>query len=110
MWSLKVEVKLIELRDCATFIPAIAISVQSPEDGFLVRAAGYGHNRTVLFGRLDGNGKLNCDPYEWRDRTWSVAHHWLEEHWDELKSEDVVDVEFILAETPQPKRSQRHDG
>jgi hypothetical protein len=38
------------------------------------------------------------------------AHHWIIEHWDELKDSDVVDVEFILGETQQPKVSEAVHG
>jgi hypothetical protein len=37
------------------------------------------------------------------------VHHWLLDHWGEIKSGDVVDVEFILGETATLKVSERKD-
>jgi hypothetical protein len=33
----------------------------------------------------------------------STAHNFIAEHWAELNSGDVVDVEYILGETSAPK-------
>ena len=96
--------KTIELRDRMTFIPAIAILV-SGDDGYLARRAGY-ERPCVLFGRLDGNGPLRCDAFEWNDRTYHVAHLYIEEHFSELPDGAVVDVAFILGETTEPKTSE----
>lgn len=35
------------------------------------------------------------------------AHNWIIDHWQELKDGDVVDVQFILGETKEPKVSER---
>ena len=35
------------------------------------------------------------------------AHLWLENHWDEAKSGQVIDVEFLLGERAEPKESER---
>jgi len=35
------------------------------------------------------------------------AHKYIKEHWDELRSGSVVDVEFILGESKEPKASER---
>lgn len=31
------------------------------------------------------------------------AHNWITQHWDEIESGDVVDVQYILNETTAPK-------
>jgi len=49
----------------------------------------------------------NCDPYDWICNTWRVAHSYIEEHWEELKSGDVVDVEFIMGLRSEAKKSER---
>lgn len=46
------------------------------------------------------------DPYDWGDRTMTVAHQYIESNFDQLNNGDVVDVEFILGETSVPKRSE----
>ena len=42
-------------------------------------------------------------------RTMQVAHLYIEEHFAKLNSGDVVDVEFIMGLTKQPKISERYD-
>jgi hypothetical protein len=107
------EVKLLEIRDRATFIPAIAISCLPANDDqrYLLRRAGYSCNDDlILFGYLQG-GKLTYDVYDWNNgsRTMQVAHNYAQQHFNELKDGDVIDVEFILKETNQPKTSERHE-
>ncbi len=110
--------KTFELRDRMTFIPLVAVSCKAGDganiehyvaDEYLLRRAGYGSEfQTILLTRLDGGGKAYCDPYDWCDRTFSQAHLYIEQHWDELTSGDVIDVEFILGETTAPKISEAH--
>lgn len=40
-------------------------------------------------------------------RTLGIAHKYINEHYDELDSGDVVDVRFILGETEKPEPSTR---
>ncbi|KKL90716.1 hypothetical protein LCGC14_1901950, partial [marine sediment metagenome] len=40
-------------------------------------------------------------------RTVAEAHRYVAAHWDELKSGDVIDVEFVLDETTEKKVSER---
>lgn len=107
--------KALEIRDRATFIAALAVdmnpsvSTHCEKQLYLLQRCGYPCDGipNVILTRLDGNGKATSDPYAWGDRTWSVAHNYIIEHWDELKDGDVVDVEFILGETDVPKVSER---
>jgi hypothetical protein len=39
-------------------------------------------------------------------RTLPESHQYIKNHWDELKTGDVIDVEYITGETLQPKQSQ----
>jgi hypothetical protein len=117
------EVKLFEVRDRATFIPCfgilmapeenIAYGPEIPEDilqaeEYLLRRGGFSfENPLVTFGRLDG-GSSQYDPYSWGgSRTMTVAHAYITEHWAELRSGSVVDVEFIRGETLSQKLSER---
>ena len=116
------EVKLFEVRDRATFIPCFGIlmspsdenfigarSDRSEEERYLLQRAGFGFdNPLVMFGRLEGGG-CQYDPYGWpsSSRTIHVAHVHIANHWNELSSGDVIDVEYILGETTEPKRSER---
>lgn len=98
------EVKLLEIRDRATFIPAMAIRV-SGEDGWLMRRAGFESPMVYLVALA--TERACYDPYTWGNRTMGNAHLWVEQHWYELNDGDVVDVEFILGETTTKKISER---
>ena len=116
--------KALEIRDTATFIPALAVDM-SPDDPYpaelaeslraytarlyLLRRCGYACDGrpNVLLMRLDGSGMATNDPYEWGGRTWPNAHRYIIEHWNELRDGDVIDVRFILGETPEPCTSER---
>jgi hypothetical protein len=102
--------KLFEIRDVGTFIPVIAILMESsdPQEHYLLRRVGYGTG-SVLLTHLEGGHPANCDYYEWADnRTIPNAHKYIEEqeHWDELISGQVIDIEFILKESTTPKLSE----
>jgi len=103
------QVKMIEVRDAATYLPCVAVNIkpESENELHLYRGEGYSlDTEYVLFGRLGGRGEIKYDPYAWNDRTMKTAHFYIIEHWAELQSGDVVDVEFILGETEKPKRNQ----
>lgn len=103
--------KVFEIRDRRTFIPAIAVKlmVRDELDGYLLHRAGYrADDGRVLLARLvDGSGRT--DPYDWHNRTMKTAHCYIDQHFDELENGAVIDVEHILGETTQPKRSERED-
>lgn len=98
--------KLLEVRDAATFIPVLAVSISSA-DGYLAQRAGFG-NRCIQLIHIT-SGRSAYDPYEWTNRTMRHAHEFIESNWDEVNNEDVIDVQFILGETPSPKRSERFE-
>jgi len=107
--------KTIEVRDKATFIPMIAIRLDpiTRADRYLLARAGYGltpadQEKYVLLARIGGGGgTIHYDPSDWPSaRTFQVAHQWIIDHFDEIESGAVVDVEFILGETTAPKVSE----
>jgi hypothetical protein len=107
------EVKCLELRDKATFCPVICIRPVPENDAqrYLLRRDGYAaaddsSNTTIILIKNQCQG-VSYDPYNWYDRTFRVAHSWIEEHWPELTDGDVIDVEYILFETTEKKRSVR---
>lgn len=107
------EIKLFEVRDKGTFLPVIAIKLGSSNEAerYLLGRAGYGlttsqHNEYVLMGSLHG-GELTYSPFSHGSaRTRQVAHQYIIENFDELEAGSVVDVEFILGETKEPKLSE----
>ena len=110
--------KLFEIRDLMTTISALAVKLESTDDAerFLLAHAGFGltHDeqaRYVVLLRLGGSsGEWTCDPHSWSPpfaRTMPIAQQYINAHFDELQSGAVVDVQFILGETANPKISER---
>lgn len=119
-------VKLLELRDEATFVPLLCVDMNLPPDKpneyanaalesyvaqlYLLRRCGYPcdgrPNIAITHLRCSGD-KCSNDPFYWGGRSFPVAHKFIIENWDTLKDGDVVDVQFILGETPEPKVSER---
>lgn len=102
------QVKCLEVRDRATFIPVMAVSTVPDNEGqgYLLRRVGF-RDLQVIMTWLTGERQATADPYFWNDRTLQVAHSHILEHWEDLSDGDVVDVEFILGETTTKKISER---
>lgn len=106
------ETKLFEVRDRATLIPVIAIRLgaRNEAERYLLARVGYGltseeQEDYVLYAGLE-HFDMQGDPYMQSNRTRHVSHKYIHEYWDELQSGDVIDVEYILGETPQKKVSE----
>jgi hypothetical protein len=100
------KLKHIEILDRATFIPAIAVRLDSNDTfgGHLIRRAGFKAFGILLADLNYGTGSV--DPYGHGDsRTRTVVHLYLEQHWDDVEDGQVIDVEFILGETAESKSS-----
>jgi hypothetical protein len=104
------ETKLFEIRDEGTHIDVAAMKTISDaeQDQYLLRRAGYGvDSNLILISRLDG-GQCHCDPYCWTNgRTMQIAHEYIAKNFDLHDSGDVIDVEYILGQTVEPKISER---
>jgi len=120
-----VVVKLFEIRDKGTFMPVMAVrlvptaqSANFDREHWLLRRAGYGDAQLmtepgflepyVILAKLDGV-EAQYDPFLWgaHRRTLRAAHLHIIEKWWELNSGDLIDVQFILGETPEPKKSEQ---
>ncbi len=105
--------KLFEVRDRGTFIPVMAIRLESDNDqeSWLLRRAGYAEpfgQYIVVIKLAGGFGTWSSDPYEWGSaRTMQMAHRYMNEFWNDLEYGDVIDVEYILKEKPEPAESER---
>jgi hypothetical protein len=96
------ETKTFEIRDRATFIPCLAIKMVSQgnmRDRYLLRRAGYedrdgGRPLIFLINLNDNTGRYS--PLDWNNRTMLEAHRFIETHFDDLPTGDVVDVESLL--------------
>ncbi len=103
------ENKIFEVRDRMTFVSVLAIAVTSrdKEERSHIMMAGYGLTLepTIALVRLDSFWG-HTDPYAWNDRTMQTAHLHIRKNFHRLQSCAVVDVEYILGETKQPKVSE----
>jgi hypothetical protein len=112
------DIKMFEIRDVGTLIPAIGIRL-NPTDGgerWLLARAGFGQDVEGV----DGQGSYvllifltrdiaHYDPAQWGDRTMLQAHLFIRDKWFALRTGDVVDVQFVLGETDHPKTAERWD-
>jgi hypothetical protein len=103
------EVKLFEVRDSATFIPVIAVNMKAANaaEKFLLGRVGF-IDPEVLTARIT---EVTIRPLNtatmYGNRTMATAHSYIEEHFDELTSGEVIDVQFILGERSTKKVSER---
>lgn len=112
------QIKMFEIRDRATYIPAIAIKLDgetNEAEEYMLQRAGFGKadtraNKNYVFFINADNNECQLDPFKWSNRTMTEAHHYVERNFDTLKSGDVIDVEYILGETGIKKRSERFDS
>lgn len=111
--------KVFEVRDRMTFIPVLAIELRPDErlnweklnaQAWLLRRSGYGpapRGTFIMLTRLDASAMQAIDAHEWGDRTFSVAHDFIQKNWMSLSDGEVIDVEFILKESTEKKISER---
>ena len=105
-------VKAVEIRDRMTFIPALAILMTpiNEAEKFLAWRCGFlPEAPNVLLIKLSSL-QTEFSPHQWGEtRTMRIAHEYLYAHFSELKEGDVIDVEYILGETTEPKKSERQE-
>lgn len=114
------EVRVIEIRDRNTLIPALAIRLFARTAGeeWLLERGGFSgpcaapdaDEPYIVLVKLLPEMEATYDPHGWsmrNARTMPVAHLHLLSHWWEFQSGDVLDVEFILGERSEPKVSER---
>lgn len=106
------ETKILEIRDSATFIPVLATrmrSIDTVENWYLCRTGYDPVGPPLVMVTPMGGGWSAYGPHKWTSgaRTYPVAHKYIEENWESLKTGDVVCVETILGERDTPKISER---
>ena len=103
------ENKIFEIRDRMTFIPALctkmAPTIHTAErEEKLMRHSGYGFGvPMIILTMLNDTKRTSYNAFSWGDRTMHNAHLYINEHFNELETGAVVDVEYILGETDKPK-------
>jgi len=110
------DVKIIEIRDRATFIPAMAVRMMgdNPKERWLLDRAGYDQRTdrpVIVLCQIDGGDDLEgqCDQLRWRSslRTMQIAHNYLYKvGWHGFAAREVIDVEYILGESTTRKLSE----
>lgn len=105
------EVKMLEIRDRMTYIPVVAIKMKSYDivESYHLMRTGYGQEFPLILIMRLCDRICEYSAYDWpvHSRTMREAHLYVNEHFDELASGAVVDVEYILGETASPKESER---
>lgn len=105
--------KLLEVRDRMTLVSVLAIRPCSGDEAerYLWGHAGYWEPEAyTIVVKLEGELEAHDDQFDWgpyNGRTLGQAHRYIHEHWDELASGDVVDVEYVLGEVAAPKQQQQ---
>ena len=107
------EVKTFEILDRSTSFPAMVVHIVSNiyKDNWLLARAGYGspeHQKEYfLWLTIEEPYNLVVVPSDHDyGRTKMAAHAYISEHWKELHTGAVIDVEFILGETKTQKPSE----
>jgi len=106
------DMKFLEIRDSATCIPALAIKLNSADETYryFLKRAGYSLEGMGSIELIKlSTGEANYDPFCWdgNSRTMRLAHVYIKGAFDALVNGEVVDVEYILGETKEPKVSER---
>ena len=93
-------IKYLEVRDSCTCIPVIAIStkVEDPIGRKFMWQMGFGPRSNMVFVTKVEPVQTEYNPFAWGEnpRTMFRAHKYIQDNWNELKSGDVVDVEYIM--------------
>ena len=102
--------KMLEIRDSCTIIPVIAIKTipENDDERRFYDRAGFGDYSVVLI-NMAGGAKCESDCFNWKKdgtRTLFRAHQYIEDNFDSIPNKSVIDVEFILGETQEPKKSE----
>lgn len=114
------QVKLFEVRDKLTLIPVMAVlfdplmlpsNEQEEAERYLLKRSGFHSHKYLSLTKLaDGEMVTRYEPFGWKadgTRTLFEAHRHILDNWDELASGAVIDVEFLLGERKEPKKSER---
>jgi hypothetical protein len=99
--------KLFEVRDRLTFIPVLAVKLgpSTDQEDYLVRRCAHSYDRVLL--TWVTMETTHYDSNQWEgSRTLREAHRFIQVNFEVLEPGAVVDVEYILGETEEPKQSE----
>ena len=105
------QTKFLEVRDRGTFVPVMCVEISGQDDPLVWRAGFARECQYVVLVRLVDMA-AQYDPFQWPQgpRTIFQAHLWIRDHWSEIKTGDVIDVEFVLGESSFKKTSEVYRG
>lgn len=102
--------KIFEIRDRSTCLAVTAMQMHSTEEAekYLLARAGFPSDgyATVVLTNLE-TFESTYDAYKWDNRSLREAHKYIQQNFNSLESGDVIDIEYILGETKEPKKSLR---
>lgn len=110
--------KILEIVDRATFLVVLATKMvpESKDKTYkeyerelkLLRKLGFSDfkDQPLVLMNLVNSNKSCYMPYQWNDRTLQAAHKYIQDNFDEIEQNDVIDVEYILGETNQIKTTE----
>lgn len=107
--------KMFEVRDRMTYIPVLAIQLDPTceQERYMLGRVGFGltamQQREYIVVVKLSDMQAQHDEYEWpvSPRTMRAAHGHIVLKWPELKTGDVIDVEYVLGETAAPKEPEK---
>lgn len=106
-------IKIVEIRDRATFIPAMAIKMvpDGEIEEFLFKQTGYRNGTCILLIAIEAPwyAARHWDDWKGNERTMPTAHKWIEDNWNSITPCQVIDVEYILKEVDKPCDSSRQE-
>ncbi|SFJ97973.1 hypothetical protein [Methylocapsa palsarum] len=96
------QTKLLEIRDQSGRIPVLAMEIgpRTEAGAELLQRFGLAAERGVVVVNLKNQTALR-DSFTWENNSaMQIAHAYIDGRFEQLTDGDVVDVEFILGETP----------
>ncbi len=105
------ETKFFEVRDRGTLMPVMCQLIKpfllKREEFWLFTNSGFSPLDLLLLVTVLEPFQSQYDKHNWGDtRTMYHAHDYIEKNFGELESGAVIDVEYILGETTEPKKSE----
>lgn len=98
-----IESKIFEIRDKGTYIPILAVLMESndPAENYHLKRFSWSH--IYVFKIANGEPVFK---WEWEGRRISVIYPHITKHWYELQSGSVIDIQVLLGETTEPATSE----
>ena len=112
---MEIAAKFLEVRADGFFLPMLAVGfypvkndLTSRETWIINRAGRSGkHTQVILFNLISGLSSWN--PESWTERETTIVHVHLLENWLDVKSGDVIDINYLLKERKTVRISEQFE-